>query len=121
MAYWRLVLTWGVAHEEEDKLLPMRLDRHNAITQELLLVKCATRTKFATSGRRLRTAVGASGISCPLVSKKISSVWRWDLWVASHLALFQVGAHHMRDLLDLTWLMLTQRRNFFITERGSQA
>jgi hypothetical protein len=39
----------GVAHEEEEKLPPLRLDRLKAIAQELLLVgcgRCATRTNL---------------------------------------------------------------------------
>jgi hypothetical protein len=37
-ASWRTVLTWGVAHEAVDKLLPMSKDTLKALTQELLMV-----------------------------------------------------------------------------------
>jgi hypothetical protein len=41
---WRLVLTWGLAHGGVDKLLPKSLDTLKGITQELLMVGCATGT-----------------------------------------------------------------------------
>jgi hypothetical protein len=38
------VLTWGLAHGGVDKLLPKSLDTLKGITQELLMVGCATGT-----------------------------------------------------------------------------
>ena len=43
-AAWRLVITWGIAHECVGDLLPMALSTLKALTQELLMVGCAAGT-----------------------------------------------------------------------------
>ena len=120
---WRLVVTWGVAHGEVDKLLPMSLDTLKAITQELLMVGCATGT-IRNVWSAIEDRSRCFGYPLPLgiegdfsrMARAVGSV-RGE---PSRL-IFPVGVHHVKDLLELAGLTLTQRRNVFITVVGTVA
>ena len=122
-SYWRTVITWGVAHREVDKLLPMSLDTLKAITQELLMVGCATGT-IRNVWSAIEDRSRRFGYPLPLgiegdfsrMARAVGSV-RGE---PSRL-IFPIGVHHVRDLLGLAGLTLTQRRDVFITVVGTTA
>lgn len=122
-SYWRLVLTWGVAHGEVDKLLPMSLDTLKAITQELLMVGCATGT-IRNVWSAIEDRSRHYGYPMPLgVEGDFSRMARAVGSVRGEPSrlIFPVGIHHVKDLLELAGLTLTQRRDVFITVLGTVA
>lgn len=73
-------------------------------------------------GRQSRTAAGASDILCLSGSRETSVAWlvQWVRYAASRHISFP-RTEHVRDLLELAGLTLTQRRNVFITVVGTTA
>ena len=122
-SYWKLVVTWGVAHGEVANLLPMSQDTLKAITQELLMVGCATGTIrnvwSAIEDRSRRFGypppLGVEG-DFSRMARAVGSV-RGE---PSRL-IFPVGTHHVRIMLELVGMTLTQRRDMLITVVGTVA
>ena len=63
-AAWRTVITWGIAHEAVNSLLPMSQSTVKALALEMLMVGCAStvhRKRSRPCGAASRTDTGASG------------------------------------------------------------
>jgi hypothetical protein len=120
---WKMVITWGVAHDEVGQLLPMSQDTLKAITQEMLMVGCSAGTVrnmwSAVADRhrqhRLPAPLAIEGEFSRL-ARAVGSV-RGE---PSRL-IFPVGVHHIQRLVEMAGLTLTQRRNMLICVVGTVA
>ena len=119
---WRTVLTWAVAHDSVDSLLPMSQDTLKAITREALMVGLSAGTI-----RNLWSAIENRhrlfGYEAPLAMRG-GDFTRFSKAVASAKGmpsrlLFPIGVHHINQLLELGGLTLTQTRNLMMTIVGT--
>ena len=119
---WRTVLTWGVAHEEVQSLLPMNMDTLQAITQELLMIGCAAgtvRNLWSAIEDRHRTY----GYDPPL-AMRMGDFSRYSKAIASikgtpSRLLFPVGVHHVYKMIQLEDQSLAEMRNTMLTVLGT--
>ena len=120
-SYWKCVITWGIAHEEVGSILPMTQTTLKAITQELMMMRCATGTirniwsAIEDRHRRFGYALplGVEGDFTRL-SKAVASVQGQP----SRL-IFPVGTHHVRALLELAGLTNAQTRDVLACVLGT--
>jgi hypothetical protein len=122
-ASWKVVLSWGIAHDEVKSLLPMSRDTLKAITQELLMVGCS-----AGSIRNIWSAIEDRhrrfGYAPPLgmegdfsrMARAVGSVRGQP----SRL-IFPIGVHHVQRLMELIGLTLTQKRDMLACVLGTVA
>ena len=122
-ASWKVVLSWGIAHDEVKLLLPMSRDTLKAITQELLMVGCS-----AGSIRNIWSAIEDRhrrfGYAPPLgmegdfsrMARAVGSVRGQP----SRL-IFPIGVHHVQRLMELIGLTLTQKRDMLACVLGTVA
>jgi len=120
-SYWKCVITWAIAHEEVASILPMTQTTLKAITQEMMMIGCATGTIrnvwSAVEDRHRRF-----GYALPLgmqgdftrMSKAVASVQGQP----SRL-IFPVGVHHVKALLELAGLTDTQTRDMLVCVLGT--
>ena len=108
---------------EVERLLPMSMDTLKAITQELLMMGCATGT-IRNVWSAIEDRSRRFGYSLPLrIEGDFSRMARAVGSVRGQPSrlIFPIGTHHVRDLLELAGLTLTQRRDVFITVVGTTA
>jgi integrase len=122
-ASWKVVLSWGIAHDEVKLLLPMSRDTLKAITQELLMVGCST-----GSIRNIWSAIEDRhrrfGYAPPLgmegdfsrMARAVGSVRGQP----SRL-IFPIGVHHVQRLMELIGLTITQKRDMLACVLGTVA
>ena len=122
-ASWKVVLAWGIAHDEVRLLLPMSQDTLKALTQELLMVGCS-----AGSIRNIWSAIEnrhrCFGYPPPLaIEGDFSRMARAVGSVRGQPSrlIFPVGVHHVQRLVELIGLSLTQRRDMLICVLGTVA
>jgi hypothetical protein len=120
-AFWRLVITWGIAHECVTDVLPMAKGTLKALTLELLMAGCATgtiRNVWSSIEERHRRF----GYPLPLggpgdvrrLYKAVSAVKG-----ASSRVIFPIGSHHMKRMLELLGLSSTQERDMLMCCTGT--
>ena len=118
---WKTVITWAVAHEEVSSILPMTQTTLKAITQEMMMIGCATGTirnlwsAIEDRHRRFGYALplGISG-EFTRMSKAVAAVRGQP----SRL-IFPIGTHHVQQLLELAGLSDTQTRDMLICVLGT--
>jgi hypothetical protein len=112
-ASWRTVLTWGVAHEAVDKLLPMSKDTLKALTQELLMVGVSAGTiknMWSSIEDRHRRFGFALPLGGPGDFKRLYKAVAAVKGTPSKL-IFSIGLHHLKRLLELVGLTVCQERD----------
>jgi integrase len=122
-AHWKSVITWAVAHDEVAAILPMSQTTLKALTQELMMIGCATGT-IRNIWSAIEDRHRRYGYTLPLgmqgdftrMSKAVAAVRGQP----SRL-IFPVGSHHVRDLLELAGLSDTQTRDVLICVLGTTA
>ena len=118
---WRQVITYGLAHEELHKLLPMSLDTLKSITLEFLVVGVAAnsiKNVWSAIEHRHRLAE----LPFPLAQQR--SFQRLFKAVAAikgapSRLLFPIGTHHVQRLLQLIDLSPLQKRAAVLTALGT--
>ena len=122
-AHWKGVITWAIAHEEVAAILPMSQTTLKALTQELMMIGCATGT-IRNFWSAIEDRHRRYGYNLPLgmqgdftrMSKAVAAVQGQP----SRL-IFPVGTHHVRALLELAGLSDTQTRDVMICVLGTTA
>lgn len=120
-SYWKCVITWAIAHGETESILPMSQTTLKAITQELMMIGCATGT-IRNVWSAIEDRHRRFGYALPLgmqgdftrMSKAVASVQGQP----SRL-IFPVGTHHVRALLELAGLTDTQTRDMLMCVLGT--
>jgi hypothetical protein len=118
---WRQVLTFGMAHEVMDQLLPMSVETLKAFTVELLLVGASANTvKNAWSAIEHRHRMAE--LSPPLVQhlafqrlfKAVASIKGTPGSI-----LFPIGTHHLKALFEKVGLSRTEERSVLVLGTGT--
>ena len=120
-ASWKVVLSWGIAHNEVKLLLPMNRDTLKAVTQELLMVGCS-----AGSIRNIWSAIEDRhrryGYAPPLGMEgdfsRMARVVESVRGQPSRL-IFPIEVHHVQRLMELAGLTLTQKRDMLVCVLGT--
>ena len=118
---WRQVLTFGLAHGELHKILPMSMGTLRSLTAEFLLLGTGANTVrnvWSAIEDRHRMAHLAPPLAGPLVFKR-SFKAICAVRGAPSRTLFPVGPHHLRRLLLLAGLSNNQQRAVIITVLGT--
>jgi hypothetical protein len=120
-ASWRLVVTWGIAHECVAGVLPMTKDTLKALTLELLMAGCASGTignVWSSIEERHRRfghplPLGEPGAFRRLY-KAVSAVKG-----APSRVIFPIGSHHMKRMMGLLGLSSAQERDVLMCCTGT--
>ena len=120
-ASWRLVVTWGIAHECVAGVLPMTKDTLKALTLELLMAGCASGT-IGSVWSSIEERHRRFGHPLPLgepgafrrLYKAVSAVKG-----APSRVIFPIGSHHMKRMMGLLGLSSAQERDVLMCCTGT--
>ena len=118
---WRQVLTFGLAHGELDKILPMSQSTLRSITAEFLMVGVAAnsiKNVWSAIEHRHRLARLPVPLAEPLAFRR-SFKAVCAVRGAPSRNLFPIGPHHLPRLLQLIGLSWTQQRAVMVTVLGT--
>jgi len=120
-ASWKQVLTFGLAHGELDKLLPMSMATLKSLTAEFLMVGVA-----ANSVKNIWSAIEhwhrKAGVPSPLAQRmSFKRTFKAVCAVrgAPSRLLFPIGPHHLKMMLELVDLTPAQEHSVMITVTGT--
>jgi len=122
-SFWKSVITWAIAHDEVGSILPMTQTTLKAITQELMMIGCATGT-IRNVWSAIEDRHRRYGYPLPLgmqgdfsrMSRAVASVQGQP----SRLIFF-IGTHHVKDMLELAGLTESQTRDMLMYVLGTVA
>ena len=120
-AAWRLVVTWGIAHECVELLMPMTKQTLEALTQELLMVGCAAGT-IRNTWSSIEDRHRRFGLELPLggfgdfrrMSKAVAAVRGTPSRI-----IFPIGSHHLQRMLELVGLTAGQEQEILMCCTGT--
>ena len=122
-SYWKSVITWAIAHDEVGSILPMTQTTLKAITQELMMIGCATGT-IRNVWSAIEDRHRRFGYPLPLgmqgdftrIGRAVASVQGQP----SRL-IFPVGTHHVKAMLEMAGLTDSQTRDILMCVLGTVA
>ena len=122
-SYWKSVITWAIAHDEVGSILPMTQTTLKAITQELMMIGCATGT-IRNVWSAIEDRHRRFGYPLPLGMQ--GDFTRMGRAVASvqgqpSRLIFPVRTHHVKAMLEMAGLTDSQTRDILMCVLGTVA